>query len=219
MDAKHPLSTSFTRTDVEITRKTTSFERYFRIDKYHLRHVQHAGGMGPELSREVFECGHAVCALLYDPDLELLVFIEQFRVGALAAMESPWYGEDVSPWLIEIVAGIIEDGEEPVEVIRREAIEEAGCKVHETELISHYLVSPGGTSESMFSFCGRVDATGVGGIHGVEEEGEDIRVFALSPEDAFNIMDEGLIYNSMTLIAMQWFRFHHHRLREKWRKT
>ena len=215
MDKKPSLSVS----DVNLIRKETTHQGYFRIDHYHLRHRQFVGAMGPEISREIFERGHAAAVLMYDPDMDLLVFIEQFRPGAYAALSSPWYNEDQSPWLVEIVAGIIEDGEDPADVVRREAIEEAGCSVDELELISHYLVTPGGSSESMFSYCGRVDASDVRGFHGLAEEGEDIRVFTMTPEDAFKAVEMGSIQNSMTIIPVLWFRHNRERLREKWRRV
>ena len=215
MDKKPALSAS----DVDLIRKETTHQGYFRIDRYHLRHRQFVGVKGPEISREIFERGHAAAVLMYDPDMDVLVFIEQFRPGAFAALSSEWYNEDQSPWLIEIVAGIIEDDEDPADVVRREAIEEAGCSVDELELISHYLVTPGGSSESMFSYCGRVDASDVRGFHGLAEEGEDIRVFTMTPEDAFKAVEIGSIQNSTTIIPVLWFRHNRKRLREKWRRV
>jgi len=203
--------------DVEVVDKKQAFRGYFRIDQYRLRHRQFKGGMGAEISREIFERGHAACCLLYDPDLDKLVLIEQFRPGAYAALSSPWYDSaNASPWLIEIVAGIIEDGEDPEEVVRREVLEEAGCIVQQIEPVFHYLVTPGGSSESMFAFVGKVDASNVDGVHGLEEEGEDIRVFALDVDDVFELFDQGRIVNSMTIIPLQWFRSHHQELRARW---
>jgi len=170
------------------------------------------------ISREIFERGHAASCILYDPDLDLLVMIEQFRIGAYAANNSPWYDDETSPWLIEIVAGIIEEGENPEEVVRREALEEAGCMVHEIEAIHHYLVTPGGSSESVFAFCACVDASNVGGVHGLEEEGEDIRVFTETPENVFAMLADGRIHNSTTIIPMYWFKENRKRLRAAWRK-
>ena len=86
-------------TDVEIVEKETPFQGYFRVDRYRLRHRLHNGEMGAEISREIFERGHAAAGLLYDPDLDLLVLLEQFRPGAYAALQSPWYSDDHSPWL------------------------------------------------------------------------------------------------------------------------
>ena len=204
--------------DVDVIEKTTPFNNYFRIDQYHLKHKLFQGGWSNVLSREVFERGHAVCGLLYDPDLDQFVFIEQFRPGAYAALSSPWYDETTSLWLIEIIAGIIEQGETPEDVLYREAIEEADCTILDHEPIMHYMVSPGGTTESMFCFCCHVDASGAGGIHGLAEEGENIRVFAVPVTEAFELLDQGRIINSMTIIPLQWFRFNHTRLRTKWIK-
>ena len=204
--------------DVEVVSKEAPFKGYFRVDRYHLRHQLHDGGIGAVILREVFERGHAASCVLYDPDLDLLVMIEQFRVGAYAANNSPWYDDETSPWLIEIVAGIIEEGENPEDVVRREALEEAGCMVQEIEAIHHYMVTPGGSSESMFAFCGCVDASNVGGVHGLEEEGEDIRVFTETPENVFAMLVDGRIHNSMTMIPMYWFKENRKRLRAAWSK-
>ena len=202
--------------DVEVRLKETPFRGYFHIDKYHLRHRLHDGGMSPEFTREVFERGHAAAALLYDPDLDLLVMVEQFRIGAYAALQSPWFTAKESPWLLEIIAGIIEDGEQPEDVVRREAVEEAGCTIQEIEPICHYLVTPGGSTESIFAFCGRVDASDAGGIHGLDEEAEDIRVFTVTPEEAFAMLADGRVRNSMTMLPLYWFKENRERLRKLW---
>ena len=117
--------------------------RHFRIDRYRLRHKLFEGDWSGEIEREVFERGHAVTVLLFDPDRDKLVFIEQFRPGAYAALASPWFDNGASPWLIECVAGIIEPGESPEDVARREAIEEADCEVSDIVPVCHYLLSPG----------------------------------------------------------------------------
>ena len=202
--------------DVEIIEKTTPFENYFRIDHYRLKHRLFAGGWSGEISREVFERGHAVSVLLYDPSLDKLVLIEQFRTGAYAAMASPWFGADFSPWLVECIAGIIEEGETPDEVARRESVEEAGCEITELLPVCHYLVSPGGSSESVYVFCGRVDASKAGGIYGLKEEGEDMRVILAPSEEVMGWLDGGRINNALTLIALQWFKINQRQLKDRW---
>ncbi len=202
--------------DVEVTEKTTPFKGYFRIDRYRLRHKLFEGGWSGEMEREVFERGHAVTILLFDPEHEKLVFIEQFRPGAYAALASPWFDDGTSPWLTECVAGIIETGEKPEAVARREAIEEADCAVSDIIPVCHYLVSPGATSESMFVYCGRVRAPESGGINGLREEHENIRTVVVSPDEAFRWLDEGKVVNAMTVIALQWFRIHGDDVRTCW---
>ena len=154
--------------DIEILGKSEQYKGYFRINRYRLRHRLYAGGWSGELERELFERGHAVGVLPYDPAADSIVLIEQFRIGALVA--------GMDPWLSEVVAGIIEEGEAPEEVARRETREEAGIEVMDLMPICRYLVSPGGSSESVILYCGRVDSRGAGGIHGLAAEHEDIRV-------------------------------------------
>jgi len=215
-------SESFGVNDVDVVEKTRVWDGYFQLDKYTLRHRLHDGDekhMSGKMSREIFERGHAAASLLYDPVLEKLVFIEQFRPGAYAALSSPWFDEKTfSPWLLEIIAGIIDEGETPEGVIRREAVEEANIEVLDIDPIAHYLVSPGGTSESMFLFCAKIDATNAGGIFGLSEEHEDIRVLSVDVATALKWLEDGRFINSMTLIAMQWFSINHALLKKRWAK-
>ncbi|MDH5188998.1 MAG: NUDIX domain-containing protein [Rhodospirillaceae bacterium] len=207
----------FKASDVEVVEKTRVWDGYFQLDKYLLRHALHNGNTSGEMSREIFERGHAAAALLYDPILEKLVFIEQFRPGAYAALSSPWFDEKTfSPWMLEIVAGIIDEGETPEAVIRRETVEEANLKVLDIIPITHYLVTPGGSSESMFLFCAKTDAENAGGVFGLDEEHEDIRVLSVDVSTALKWIDDGRFKNSMTLIAMQWFNANHKQLKKIW---
>jgi ADP-ribose pyrophosphatase len=193
---------------VEVRTRETVFQGYFRIDRYKLRHACFRGGMGPEIQREVLERGHAVAVLPYDPVRDAVVLQEQFRVGALAAGRPPW--------LLEIVAGIIDDGETPEDVARREALEEAGCHLTAVERIQTWLSSPGATSETVTLYVGRVDAGNVGGLHGLPEEGEDIRPVVLPFEEALALMQGGRLDNSTILIALQWLALNRPALRDRW---
>ncbi|MCZ6495045.1 MAG: ADP-ribose diphosphatase [Alphaproteobacteria bacterium] len=197
------------KNEIEILGKSCVFDGYFRIDRYRLRHTLHQGGMSREIVREVFERGNAVGILPFDPDRDEVVMIEQFRIGAYAA------GAD--PWLTEIVAGIIEQGESAEQVARREIAEETGLKVGDLWPMVRYLSSPGGASERVELFLGRVDARGAGGVHGLEFEEEDIRVFPLPYADAAAMVEEGKIGNAMTLIALQWLMLHRHEVMRAWR--
>ena len=163
--------------------------------------------------RELFERGHVAGLLPYDPDRDEVVLIEQFRVGALAAGRNPW--------LHEVVAGIIEDGESVEAVARRETDEETGLTVGDLVPICRYLSTPGGCSETVALFCGRVDARRAGGIHGCDDEGEDIRAFAVpfaEIETGLTAigMDDAPLANAMTLIALHWLIRNRDMLRQKW---
>ena len=193
---------------VELLDKSERYSGFFRINGYRLRHRLFAGGWSGAIEREVFERGHAVGVLPYDPVADSVVLIEQFRIGALVA--------GMSPWLIEVVAGIAEEGEAPEEVARRETQEEAGLEIQALMPMCRYLVSPGGSSESVRLYCGRVDSRGAGGIHGLAEEHEDIRVDRLPYGDAMRLLEEGRVTNSVSLIALQWLALHRDRVRAAW---
>lgn len=194
--------------DVEIVARDTCYQGYFRIDRYRFRHRLHDGGWSGEITRELFERGHAVAVLPYDPRADSVVLIEQFRIGAYAAR--------LPCWQTEIVAGIIDPGESPEDVARREASEEAGCAILDLVPVHRYLVSPGGASESVVLFCGRVDSRGLGGVHGLDDEDEDIRVEVVPWAQARARLDEGDIGNAVTIIALQWLALHRDEMRRRW---
>ena len=196
------------RDDVEITEKATPFQGYFRIDRYTLRHKKFNGAWSAPMTREIFERGHAAGVLLYDPAKDMVGLIEQFRPGALAA---GW-----EPWLIEIVAGIIDKGQTPEQVAIREAQEEAGVTVTQMEQMYSYLVTPGGSTESMILYCAKVDSSSLSGTHGLAHEGEDIRVFALPYAQAMDWLNSGKISNSMTMLSLLWLALNRDDVRQRW---
>lgn len=202
------LSQRFGRGDVEVLDKTTVYKGRFQVDRYTLRHRLHGGGWSEPFVREVFERGHAAAVLPYDPVLDRVVLIEQFRPGAMAAGRSPW--------LIEIVAGIIDPGETAEAVVRREAWEEARVKLGEVEPIANCFVTPGACSESLEIFVGRTDASGAGGIHGLPHENEDIRVLTASADEAATLLAARKIENAVAIIALQWLLLNRMQLRDRW---
>ena len=192
----------------KLLRHDTLFEKYFRLEEILVKHELFGGGESNEFTREIFERGSVVALLPYDSERGKVVLIEQFRAGAI--------GDDDGPWLIESVAGVIDPGETVERVAKRECIEEAGCEVRRLEMISRYYVSPGGTTELCTSFCGLIDSVGVGGIHGLADENEDIRVFVVDAEEAFAWVRQGRIRSSATIIALQWLELNRARLDREW---
>ncbi len=183
------------------------FQGYFRIEKYRIEHELYNGGWSSPFDREVFERGSAVAVLPYDPLRDRVVLIEQFRAGAIGSRERPW--------LKEIVAGIIEPDEALDAVARRECREEAGCEILDLQPVCRYFVSPGGSTEQCTVFYGRIDSDGIGGVHGLDEEQEDIRVEVVSYDQAMAWLDDGTIDSSVGIIALQWLRLNRGRLRRE----
>jgi len=192
----------------EVIERTIAYDGFFKLVNYRLRHQLYQGGWSQTLSRELFERGHAAAVLPYDPLRDEIILIEQFRVGAMHAQNGAW--------LIEIVAGIIESGESPETVVRREAVEESGCALIDLEQICDYFVSPGGTTETITLFCGRVDASRSGGIFGCADEGENIRVFTRTFSEAMKMIYDGRICSASPIMAIQWLALNRERLRKQW---
>ncbi len=180
---------------------------FLQLKRYRLQHECFAGGWCPEIQRECVEGNHAVSVLLYDPAEDALVLIEQFRIGAL--------GHANDPWLLETVGGYVEEGENPEEVALRETREETGCQLLGLERIGVFFTTPGWCGERISLYCGRVDSRGAGGIHGLDEEGEDIQVevmpFAAAMEQLF------VRANSTSIVVgLQWLQQHREDLRRRW---
>ncbi len=202
------MSDTFSHADVEVVEREECFRGFYKLDRLHLRHRLFAGGMGKLINRELFVRHDAVCVLPYDPRRDEVVLIEQFRVGAL--------DKSRNPWLLELVAGLIDKDEQPEEVARREAMEEAGLTLGALWPLSVYYPSPGGSDERVHLFVGRCDSVGAGGIHGLEEEGEDIRVHVLSFEDALARVRDGRIDNAASIMALQWLALNRDEVRGLW---
>jgi ADP-ribose pyrophosphatase len=196
---------------VKIIQHETLHRGFFRLERYRLQHKLYRGGWSAEIEREIFQRGRTVGVLLYDPDRDEVVMVEQFRLAAHLA--------GVPGWELEIVAGIVDHaGESAVELAKRETQEEAGLAlIGEPEFVHHYLPSPGACTETIDLYCARVDSTNAGGIHGLAAEHEDIKVVVLSFADAMTLAKTDKIKNGPTLLAMYWLALERERLRRDWR--
>jgi len=188
---------------------TVCFKGFFRMDKYRLRHSLFEGGMSEVMSRELFERGKAVAVLPYDPVLDRVVLIEQFRIGAI--------NDPKGAWLTEIVAGMISEGELPEDVARRESMEESGCEITKLLPICLYYPSPGACSETIELYCGMVDAGAVGGVYGLDHENEDIRVLTVGFDEALAWLEDGRINSAAPIMALQWLALNKLKVIEVWK--
>lgn len=194
--------------DVELISSEPVYLGFFKMLKVKFKHKLFAGGWSGVIEREIFERGHAVAVLPYDPVLAEFVLIEQVRIGALSTSETPW--------LLECIAGMIDKGETPENVAVREAHEEAGLEIQSLHPATSYLSSPGGTTERMHVYIARVDASNASGIHGLEHEGEDILVHRVKESQALQMLQQGKIDNAATVIALQWFLLNKKSLFDEW---
>jgi ADP-ribose pyrophosphatase len=194
--------------DIEITGEEVVYDGFWQLKLIRLRHRRFDGGWSAELRRELHCRGEAVGVLLYDPQLDAIAMVEQIRIGALSRPQSPW--------LFELVAGLLEPGETPKEVAIRESQEEAGCAIDEMRHIASYYSSPGGTDEYFHLFCARANLAGAAELHGVAGEHEDIRLHVFEYPDALRMQSEGRFDNAHSLIALLWLQQQRDELRRAW---
>ena len=194
----------------KILQSDRQYAGFIKLNSYRLKHELYQGGESEELVRERLEGLRAASVLLYDPRLDQVVLVEQFRIGAV--------GEEARPWVLEIVGGFVPDGESDESVARREAVEEADCPIGRIERICEFMVSPGISVDRIVLFCGEVDSANAAGVHGLDHEGEDIKVVVMKAEEAIDELYTGRANSTSILITLQWLAMNRLALRERWGK-
>ncbi|PXY94814.1 ADP-ribose diphosphatase [Frischella perrara] len=212
MQIKDNNPISFTKKDVVNLTKRVLYKGFFSLLEYRFQYRKFDGSLSNTVSREILERGHAVVLLAYDVKLDQVVLIEQIRIAAIETQKSPW--------ILELIAGMVDhEGESLEEVARREAKEEAGIDIGRCKPIINYLASPGGLTEQLHIFVGETDATKAKGIHGLADENEDIKVHVVTREQAYQWVESGLINNAASIIALQWLQLNYQTLRQAWSKS
>lgn len=192
----------------QIVQSDEAYRGFLKINRYRLRHELFLGGESETLVRERLEGLRAASVLLYDPKLDRVVLVEQFRIGAV--------GREHRPWVLETVGGFVPADESDEAVARRESLEEANCEVGRLEPICEFMVSPGISVDRIALFCGEVDASRAAGVHGLDHEGEDIRVVVMDAQAAIGELYDGRANSTSIVIALQWLAMNRAGLRERW---
>lgn len=201
---------SFSNDDVRVSSLTRPYSRFFGVEEYVLSHRTFDGGWSNPLNRTAFVSADAVTVLPYDPVLDKVVLIEQFRIGSYAR-------GDLQPWLLEIVAGRCDSSQTPEAVARREAEEEAGLTLGEMQQIAKYYVSPGAYNEYIYSYIGRADLSEYReSIHGLGSENEDIATHLLDVDQLLPLVASGEANNTPLIISILWLAINRERLRKQW---
>ncbi|GCE30893.1 ADP-ribose pyrophosphatase [Dictyobacter alpinus] len=183
---------------VEILQKRTVYDDFFKIEEAYLRFRRFDGKMSDPVRRLLFERGDAVAALLVNTDTQKVLMTRQFRYPTL---------EKGPGWLHEIVAGMIDENEEPEDAVKREIEEEIGYRAHALTAIATFYVSPGGSSERIYLYYAEVsNADRVSDGGGLAEEHEDIELIQITFEELWDVLKKGEIRDAKTLIAAQWLQ-------------
>ena len=205
-----PTPVIFNKKDVFNLTKRILYKGFFSLFEYRFQYRKFDGSVSEMVSREILERGHAVVLLAYDDKRDEVVLIEQIRIAAIDTQ--------ASPWILELIAGMMDhENESTEEVARREAMEEAGIVIGQCKPIISYLASPGGLTEQLHILVGQVDSSTAKGVHGLAEENEDIKVHVVSREQAYKWVEDGVINNAASIIALQWLQLNHLTLKNEWK--
>jgi nudix-type nucleoside diphosphatase (YffH/AdpP family) len=187
-----------------VTRQQRLFDDFFKVDELLVTHQQIDGTMSSVQRRLIFERGDSVAVLLFNRDKRAVALVEQFKAPALVARrrDDP---TTMDGWLMETLAGMIDDGETPEAAAIRETLEETGYRIRTPELIGRFFVSPGGTSERVFLYLAEVgDADRVGEGGGIDDE--DIKVLEFGLDELFERLAGGLIEDAKLAICGYWLQ-------------
>ena len=181
----------------KIINKKNIYKGFFQMYEYDLIHQKHDGNWSSEIKREIFGGAHVASLLPFDPIKKEILLIQQFRVGIVSR-----HDEDL---LYEIVAGMVDKNEQPDQTSIRECLEETGCKVKKLIHIQDYFPAPGSSESFYHLYLGEIDSFQGSRIRGLENENEDIKVTSFKVHEVKQMLDNKIIKNGLTLIALQWF--------------
>ncbi|MDR3490560.1 MAG: NUDIX domain-containing protein [Gammaproteobacteria bacterium] len=202
------IENTFTSDDYEMLQREVLYKGVFTLARLHIRYKLFDGSWSHTIKREILERLSAAAVLPYDPVRDEIILIEQFRPGAIF--------HEHNPWLIEIVAGILDSEQDSNDVAKREAEEEAGCVISDLLPIYEYFISPGGSNEYLHLYVGKTDTSNIERINGLAEEDENIRATVMSSEQAFTLLRDGLIKTSPAIISLQWLQLNRTMLQNLW---
>jgi ADP-ribose pyrophosphatase len=194
---------------IEVLGQEWLSEGFMKLAKYTVKHERFDGSMIGPFTREIVLRTTAVGVLPYDPIADKILLIEQFRLAAHLA--------GLPAWQREVIAGLADKDETSEELARREAIEEANCKVTDLVEMTRFLLSPGMSNEVLILYCGRMDSSQLtAGVHGLATEHEDIRSTLFDAKEIPALIAHGTTGNGPLTLALYWMQANRERLRKLW---
>ena len=190
--------------------KRSVYHGFFSVEEHDLTYQKFNKEQSNVVTRSTIVSSDAVIVLPYDPVNDRILLIEQFRVG-------PYIKGDENPWVLEPIAGLIDEGETPESAGIREAQEEAHLEIKRLELVSRSYPSPGISTEFFHQYIGIVELPGSSNlIAGLSSENEDIRRHIFEYEQFFEMIESGKVKVGPLILLGLWLSKNRNRLREKY---
>ena len=190
---------SYNKKDFTIEGREYQFKGFIQVEKISLRHRLFAQALfTPVIHRELVHRPEAAGVLIYNDRQAKFALIEQFRIGAI--------DDAVSPWQLEIIAGVLDGNESAENCIRRESLEESGCELNQLQHLFSFYPSAGACSELFHLYAAEAVLPECGGIFGMPDEGENILLHILNYADLPELLAGGRLKNAPVIMALQWLQ-------------
>jgi len=144
---------------------------------------------GKKTTRDVVEHSDCVAVVALD-EQDNIILVRQFRHA-------------VDRFLLEIPAGGIDPGEEPIDSVRRELQEEIGYFPRKIDKLGGFYSIPGYGTEYLHCFV----ATDLVPSRLMAEDTDDIELARISPDEIPRLIASGEICDGKTIAALLMFLF------------
>ena len=210
MSKNLPKSDERNRTHALSHAKRVVYKGFFSVEEHDLSYRKFNNQQSSILTRSALISSDAVIVLPYDPVNDRILLIEQFRAG-------PYVKGDENPWVLEPIAGLIDEGETPESAGIREALEEAHLEIKKLELVARSYPSPGISTEFFHQYIGIVELLDSSNlIAGLQSENEDIRSHIFEYEQFFEMIESGKVKVGPLILLGLWLSKNRNRLRKKY---
>lgn len=194
---------TYTHNDVEIQSREYAFKGFVQVEKVSLRHrLFNQTEYTTTIQRELIRRKEAAGVLIYSDQQQKFALIEQFRVGAI--------DDVVSPWQLEIIAGVLDGDESPESCIRRESVEESGCELNQIRHLFSFYPSAGACDEIFHLYVAQAALPAEGGVFGMPDESENIKLHIIDYSDLCILLQSNRLKNAPVIMALQWLQQHLH---------
>ncbi|MGC6430676.1 MAG: NUDIX domain-containing protein [Jejuia sp.] len=175
-------------------------DNYYILKKYNFDYLMPNGKWVNQM-REVYNRGDGAGILLYNKKKKTVILIKQFRIPT-------YLNDNENGMLLEIAAGLL-DKDNPEECIIRETEEETGYRLKSVKKVYEGYSSPGVMTEKMYFFVGEYsDDMKVSGGGGLDNEGEDIEIIEIPFKKAVEMLHNGDIVDTRTIVLLQYAIIH-----------